>query len=142
MVRYRINILSIIPYRMDFQGPADYIESTNVFRNRKRCSILDASIEYRGDVLPIGENHLFVERKTNDFYIYHWFKYLTYDGSKVECGRWSNARFPLNSFRDMSGNVLRVTIDSYTHIGEYQSSVAICTIVFTRQAANELRSIA
>ena len=127
---------------MDFQGPADYIESMDIFRNRKRSSILDASIEYMGDVLPIGENHLFVERKTNDFYIYHWFKYLTHDGSKAELGRWTDSRFPLNSFREMNGNVLRVTVDSYRHDESYEPSVAIFTIVFTTQAANKLRSIA
>jgi len=124
-----------------FQGPCKHIKKDKVFKNVTKPDILDASIECEGQIIPLQSNRFDVERKDDSFFVYHSYEYCIDEDGSISSGRWHNTRFPLDSFKKMKGNILRVHLDTYEYDNDNTYAPADITIQFTEKAAAELNTL-
>jgi hypothetical protein len=118
---------------MELRGPCTYVKSATIFRNIKNPDILDACIELSGEVIPLQQNIVFIERFPDTLYMYHWFQYQANDG-KVVGGRWSSKNVPPDAFKTIKRMFRRQITDD-------RGQTAIIRLMFTEKVLEELRAI-
>lgn len=118
---------------MELRGPCTYVKSAAAFRNIKNPEILDACIELSGEVIPLQQNILLIERFPDTLYMYHWFQYHANDGKPVG-GRWSGRNIPIDAFKTMKRMFRRQVTDD-------RGQTAIIRLMFTEKILEELRAI-
>jgi hypothetical protein len=118
---------------MELRGPCTYILRNRSFRNIKNPEILDACIELSGEVIPLQQNNVWVDRFPDTLYVYHCFQYHDNDGNLVG-GRWTSRSLPLDAFTTIKRMFRREIMDD-------QGRTAIIRVIFTEKIAEELRAI-
>ncbi len=118
---------------MELRGPCTYIKVANSFRNIKNPEILDACIELSGEVIPLQQNNVWVDRFPETLYVYHCFQYHDNQGNIVG-GRWTSRSIPVDAFKTIKRMFRREITDD-------RGYTAIIRIIFTEEIAEELRSI-
>ena len=118
---------------MELRGPCTYIKRTAAFRTIKNPEILDACIELSGEVIPLQENNVWVDRFPETLYMYHCFQYHDNEGNLVG-GRWTSRSLPHDAFKAIKRMFRREIMDD-------QGRTAIIRVIFTEKVAEELRAI-
>ena len=118
---------------MELRGPCSYIKRAGTFRNIKNPEILDACIELSGEVIPLQQNMIWVDRFPETLYIYHCFQYHDNEGNLVG-GRWTSRSVSVDAFKTMKRMFRREITDD-------RGRTAIIRIIFTEKVAAELREI-
>jgi len=125
--------LFISSSRMELRGPCTYIKTTDTFRNIKNPDILDACIELSGEVIPLQQNTVWIERFPESLYMSHCFQYHDNDG-KALGGSWSSSNIPVDIFKTMRRIFRR-------QVTNENGESAIFRVVFTEKILEELRVI-
>jgi hypothetical protein len=117
------------------RGPSKYKKKDAQFYNLKSTDITEAYIDVSGEVNPLQENRIVVERYDTYINIYHTFSYIDED-ENLMWGRWSGD-FPLDTLRQIKG-LFRHEVTEYED-DDGVPRTAIFRVFFTEKAAAELR---
>jgi hypothetical protein len=117
------------------RGPSKYKKKDAQFYNLKSTDITEAYIDLSGEVNPLQENRIIVERYDTYINIYHTFSYIDED-ENLMWGRWSGD-FPLDTLRQIKG-LFRHEVTGYED-DDGVPRTAIFRVFFTEKAAAELR---